>query len=495
MMALSGPPILMRIEREPEEVTGHPRHIHPALDLKYIQAAISQTLWLEAELLDGWLHTWSPSRLVDEALTRKPPIAVLKAASPCIDESLTVGKALRQAGVITVAVGQQVSHLAYQDCPGWREAFDIPVLGDPEEETPALVKRLYDGEPLAQVARPYLDALDRKEFYLVPDPDKLPQPLYTRRELKAYPFPFPMPTGRHRLWGYVLSGWGCPHRCNFCSGVVRKTSGEKLRQRSPKKVVDDIALQLDLGAQAIIFEDDTLLSNRRTFLEICNEITRRGLRFPWIAHGRADHLDEERVAAAAAAGAALFKVGVESGSQQVIERLGKTPHGETWLQRVQQAFDLLHKYRVGAVGLFLIGSPDETREDIEKSMELALRIEPDYIQVQIFCAYPDSPYYINLGTEASAQVNFGNQYHYATPTWTPSRVSPEELKELQATFYKRFYMRPKFIARHLRRYWRFYLSPRWAARSALGMAAWVAGLRDTAQKRPRESANPACSGR
>jgi radical SAM superfamily enzyme YgiQ (UPF0313 family) len=360
---------------------------------------------------------------------------------------------------------------------------------------PTLIKRLHDGEPLEQVARRYVEALERREFFFVADPDKLPRPQFMRRELKAYPFPFPMPTGRHHRWGYVLSGWGCPHRCNFCSGVVRKTSGSTLRQRSPKLVVDEVASLLDLGAQAIIFEDDTLLTNRRTFLEICNEITRRGLRFPWIAHARADHLDEERVAAAARAGAALFKVGVESGSRRVIESLGKTPRGETWLECVEQAFALLHKYKVGAVGLFLIGSPDETREDIEESMKLALRIKPDYIQVQIFCAYPDSPYYINLSAEASAAVNFGNQYHYATPTWTPSRVSPEELKQLQATFYKRFYLRPAFILRHVRRYWRFYLSPRWAARSALGMAAWVAGLRDRAPMQRVEPAAPAVSRR
>lgn len=481
-MTRDGLPILLRIERAPEEITGHPRHIHPALDLKYIQAALESAHGRSIPLLDGWLHPWSPDRLAAETLARKPSIAVIKAASPCIDEAVQVGTTLRRAGVITVAIGQQVSHVAYQSCPGWHDAFDIPVLGDPEEEVPALIERLCQGTALSQVAHPYHEALVRREPFLVGNPDRLPWPRFTRKELGAYLFPFPTPRGRHHRWGYVLSGWGCPHRCNFCSGVVRKTSGHVLRQRNPDRVVDEIASLLKAGAEAIIFEDDTLLSDRRNFLRLCHEIVRRKLRFPWIAHARADHLDAERVSAAARAGAVLFKVGVESGSPRVIEVLGKTPEGSTWISRVEQAFRLLRRNNVGAVALFLIGSPGETEEDIEKSMALALRIRPDYIQVQIFCAYPDSPYYIGLGPEAGAAVQFGNQYHYATPTWSPSRVQPDELKRLQRLFYRRFYLRPSFIVSHLWKYMDFYLNPQSAVNSALGMAAWVAGLRKSAPR-------------
>jgi len=481
-MDRTGMPVLVRIERAPEELTGHPRHIHPALDLKYIQAALAEKLGLTAPFLDGWLHPWSPSRLVAETLDRGPGIVVVKAATPCIDEAVEVGAALRRAGVITIAIGQQVSHVAYQSCPGWHDAFDIPVLGDPEEEVPALIGRLRAGEPPAEVAPRYRQALERREPFFVPDPDRLPWPRFDRRELANYPFPFPMPTGRHNRWGYVLSTWGCPHRCTFCSGVVRKTSGTVLRTRTPRLIVDEIASLLRAGAEAIIFEDDTLLTRRDHFLGICHEIVRRKLRFPWIAHARADHLDAERVAAAAKAGAALFKVGVESGSPRIIRSLGKTPVGETWIGCVEQAFELLHRHRVGAVALFLIGSPGETVEDIEKSMELAIRIKPDYIQVQVFCAYPDSPYFIERGSQDGAPIHVGNQYHYATPAWSPSQVPPGELQRLQGVFYKRFYLRPSFIVNHLRRYGRFYTSPRSAAHSVLGMAAWVAGLRGRAPR-------------
>ncbi len=474
-------PILARIERAPEELTAHPRHIHPALDLKYIQAGLKARTGQTVPTLDGWLHRWSPSELVQEILARKADIAVIKAMTPCIDEAVEVGRALRQAGVITVAIGQQVNHVAYQPCEGWLDAFDIPVLGDPEQEVPALIERLQAGEPVASLTESHREALRQRRPFLVDDPNKLPPPVFSREELPDYPFPFPIPGRPPRRWGYILSAWGCPHRCTHCSGVVRKTYGSVLRTRDPKPLVDEIASLLDLGAEAIVFEDDTLLCDRRNFLGICDEIVGRRLRFPWIAHARPDELDAERVAAAAECGAALFKVGVESGSPRVIELLGKSKSGEAWIDHIETAFANLHRHKIGAVALFLVGSPGETREDIEKSIQLAMRLRSDYIQIQVYCAYPDSPYFVGLDAENSALVQTGSQYHYDHPTWSPSLVPPEELLHLQGVFYRRYYLRLAYILRHLRRFWRFYLTPRTAVGRIARMVGWVVGLRGNAR--------------
>lgn len=476
-MGIGAQVVLSRVERAPEELTGHPRHIHPALDLKYIQAVLKAQTGERAPILDGWLHTWSVAEQVNAILEYRPAVAVIKALTPYIEAAVAIGKALRQAGVVTIAVGQHVSHVAYQDFPGWRDAFDVPVLGDPELETPNVIARLRAGESASDLAESHYRALERREPFVVVDPNELPRPEYTREELKCYPFPFPIPSSPPRIWGYLLSAWGCPHRCTHCSGVVRKTYGSMLRTRAPGPLVDEIAYLLDVGAEAIVFEDDTLLCDRRNFLAICAEINRRGLRFRWIAHARPDELDEQRVAAAAEAGAALFKIGVESGSPRVVESLGKCASGRTWLDHVDRAFENLRRHNIGAVALYLVGSPGETREDIELSIRQAIRLRSDYIQIQIYCAYPDSPYFVGLEEAEQNKVEPSSQYHYARPVWSPSLVPPEELLDVQSTFYRRYYLRPRYALRHLRRFWRFYLAPRSALRRAAGIVAWLAGLR------------------
>lgn len=473
--------VLARVELDPRELPGHPRHNFPPLDLKYIQAALTNGQQCGPPILDGWLNAWPPEQLAEQILQHRPAIAVIKAATPCLGEAVTVGTILRAQGVITVAVGQQVSHVFHQAWPGWEQAFDIPVLGDPEEQVPTLVRQLREGVPFEQVAGPYRDALARGKSFLVDNPDQLPRPHFSREELTLYDFMFPVRGVRRRRWGYVLSGWGCPHRCLHCSGVIRTTSGSQLRMRDPKLLVDEIAGLLDAGAEAIIFEDDTLLTDRRYFLAICHEIVRRKLRFPWIAHARADHLDGERVAAAAEAGALLFKVGVESNSPRVIEALGKTADGKSWPAKVERAFALLNRHHIGSVALFLLGSPGETVQDVEDSIELAIRIKADYVQVQIFSVYPDSPYFACLSVAQREQLEAGGQYHYACQVWSPSEIVPEELLALQARFYRRFYLRPTYMLQHLRRFWRFYFSSRSALHSVGYMAAWVAGLRNRAR--------------
>ncbi len=477
-MAAAEKVVLVRIEREPTELTGHPRHIHPALDIKYIQAGLEASNGDQVEFIDGWLQRWVPAQFVEEVMRFGADVAVIKAMTPCIDEGIEVGTALRKAGVITIAIGQHVNHAAYRNCPGWEDAFDIPILGDPEEETVRVIERLRDGEAKERVAEEHWAALRRIEPYLVADPNELPQPRFTKEELAAYPFPFPIPGPPPKIWGYLLSGWGCPHRCTHCSGVVRKTYGAKLRVRKAVPLVDEIESLLNVGAEAIIFEDDTLLCDRSNFLEMCGEIERRRLKFPWIAHARPDELDEERVAAAARAGAVLFKIGVESGSARVIDLLGKCRKGgAVWLEHIHEAFRHLHKHNVGAVALFLVGAPGETEEDVEMSIALAKRLWADYIQVQVYCAYPDSPYYIGLDKELSAKVNAGSQYHYATSAWTPSEMPADKLLRHQAVFYRQYYLRLGYMLWHFRRFWRYYANPQVAFRRVASIVGWVAGLR------------------
>jgi len=413
--------LLLRIDRDVSTHTSHPRHLHPPLDLKYIQAAVHQITGQSVPFMDGWLHAWSPSQLTEKILPLRPQMVVIKAATWCIDEAVFVGKRLRGEGITTIAVGQHVSHVSKLDHRGWKEAFDIPVPGEPEEEVPLLIKRLLEGESVRLLAPYYFDRMEKNKPFLVQEPDQMPKPCFDEKEFSDYAFPFPIPGNVAHKWGYVLTSWGCPRKCRHCSEVVRKTTGTILRTRNPVRVADEIASLLQAGADAICFEDDSLFCNRRHFLNICEEIIRRGLHFPWISHARPDELDEERIAAAAKAGAVLLKVGVESGASNIIETIGKSASGEVWLDKVEKGFALLQQYNVGSVALFMVGIPHETEADVEKSIALAKKIKPDYIQIQIFCTYPDSSFFDQL----EAPLYPEGLYHYLRPAWSPSRIPPD----------------------------------------------------------------------
>lgn len=436
--------LLLRIDRAAGRHTSHPRHLHPALDLKYIQAGLAQR-GLQAPLLDGWLAPFDAAAFAQRTLALQPRVAVIRAVTWCLDEAVAVASRLRRAGVITIAVGQQVQHVAQLPHPGWSEAYDLAVPGEPEAAVPEIVARLHGGAPLAvlQAAWP---ASGRAPLAMVSVPEQLPAPQADPAELAAYPFPFPLRGRPLARWGYVLTAWGCPRPCKHCSTIVRRSVGRPLRTRTIPQVLDEVAQLAELGAEAIAYEDDSLFVHKSRFLELADGLVSRGLTLPWLANGRPDELDDECVAAAKASGARLVKVGVETGSARLIELMGKAADGERWQLDSHAAFARLDAAGIGAVALLLLGFPGETADDRAATEALAAALPADYLQIQRYQAYPDVAAW---AAEATAD------YHYAAPA-DPAAAA---LASLQQRIYRAFYLRPSFILRHLQRSWQHYLPP------------------------------------
>lgn len=152
--------VLVRIDRAAVRHTQHPRHLFPALDLKYVQAGLASQ-GIRAELIDGWLAPFQAERCAEEIIAMRPRIAVLKGVSWCLEETIATGRRLRQAGITTIAVGQAVQHAAVQPPPGWDEAFDHALAGEPEAALPALVAALLQGRAAPPAAPPRTTASGR----------------------------------------------------------------------------------------------------------------------------------------------------------------------------------------------------------------------------------------------------------------------------------------------------------------------------------------------
>lgn len=456
---------LLRVDRV-DGAGGHPRHLHPALDLKILEAGLTQRDRIPTNLVDGWRVPGGPPAWVAGVLECKPRVAVIKAETWCLPEAIQCGLMLRKAGITTIAIGQQVSHAMRSPVARWREAFDVALAGEPEEELLDCLPRLLHGD--TGTFDNCWQRFDQGHHLEVLAPDRLPRPLFSAAEQSAFAFPFPLPgKGLLRRWAYVLSASGCPHRCRHCSTVVRKSSGNRLRKRSPVGVVDEVAAHLASGAEAIAFEDDTFLVDRRHFLGICEEMARRNIVAPWIANARPDELDGERVEAAVAAGAVLFKVGIETGTSRLIEAMGKAADGATWRRQSETALARLKRSGVGSVGLFLIGLPGETQEEVGATVRWAQRLAPDYVQVQIFRSYPDVPWWPQIPQELRDDVA---AYHYGAIERTAAAIAPAALPRLQREFYRSYYLRSRFMLDHARRCWRSYLDPSRVAASLSRLA-------------------------
>ncbi len=245
----------------------------------------------------------------------------------------------------------------------------------------------------------------------------------------------------------LITGRGCPHRCVYCL-YPQTFNGHKLRYRSIKNVVDEVeyCLRNFPDLKEIMFEDDTLTVNKKRAVEFSGEIIRRGLKFQWSANSRAD-VDLETMKALKKAGARLFCVGIESGDQSVLDSMKK----RLTVSQIKKFFVDAKKAGILIHGCFLVGNPGETKETLQRTLEMALELNPDTAQFFPIMIYP--------GTEA---YNWAMENKYLTTENFSEWLTPEglhncvisrpglsnyELVEFCDKARKKFYMRPSYITK------------------------------------------------
>ncbi len=250
---------------------------------------------------------------------------------------------------------------------------------------------------------------------------------------------YPMKTRRRHSWGFLTLTKGCPFECVFCSRTLRVSCGKVTRHFSPEESVKRIRRVIDDGHNFIRFLDDDW--HDKDFIKsLCRALIAEDMDFRWMAQVRADSLDLRTLRLMKRAGCECLNIGVESGSEPVLERLKK---GET-LKDIRKAFSLCKKLGIYTVAYFMIGNPDESEEDLEKSFELIQELKPTMLQVAYFTPYPGSPFFDKLPESSKLETNF---FHYENIVYNFSKIDSEILRKTMKRWNLRFYMHPKNFMR------------------------------------------------
>jgi radical SAM superfamily enzyme YgiQ (UPF0313 family) len=157
------------------------------------------------------------------------------------------------------------------------------------------------------------------------------------------------------------------------------------------------------------------------------------------------------------AGCALLRFGIESATPRVIQQLKKGGVSSSWRTVTEQTVRAAYSEGIPTLGLFIIGNPTETEGEILETLRFALELPLDLAQVHFFTPYIGSGAYETLQEQIPPAI-LPEQHHYLIPSVNFSRVPTPQLAELRTIFYRRFYGRPRWIARHLRRYAGFYVA-------------------------------------
>jgi radical SAM superfamily enzyme YgiQ (UPF0313 family) len=209
------------------------------------------------------------------------------------------------------------------------------------------------------------------------------------------------------------------------------------------------------GVTVCSFQDDSFSAHKGFVRHLLGEMIRRGSKMPWMARVRVDEVDRDLLARMKEAGCCLLAYGVESGSQRVIELIQKQHRPEPWADLCRRVFRWTHEVAISTNAFFVIGNPTETRSEIEETLQLAMELNADTIQVHFFTPYPGSIAWSRL-KDRFAGYDPRQMYHYARPLMSLAEVTVDDLIALRRSFYRRYILRCRFAWRHVRRYARFY---------------------------------------
>ncbi|MBI2948938.1 MAG: B12-binding domain-containing radical SAM protein [Verrucomicrobia bacterium] len=248
---------------------------------------------------------------------------------------------------------------------------------------------------------------------------------------------------------------GCPWSCAFCDIPIFNEG--KWRSRTPQHVVDEFKHLQELGYGAVYFVDDHFLLQPKRIEAICKGLNDEGVTIQWGCEGRVDSVAQHLFPAMAKAHCRTLMFGIESGSQKMLDRLNK----EQTLTEVETAVTNAKKAGIEIVhGFFVVGSPDETVEDMRATFDFAARLPLDTFGFNRLCVYRGTPMwheYVKRGLVDEAT----DWYKYfkcsaIDPTCLPGEVIHETRRAgLRRLFVYKLLHYPSQTFRLLRRFLRY----------------------------------------
>lgn len=361
---------------KPRVVLYNPRAVFYTMPLSLIAIASS----LDREQVDVVI--------IDGRLEADPVRTVVDAAKGalCVGITVLTGTPIHDALAVSRAV-----KASQPDCPivwgGWHpslfasecladQAVDIVVSGQGEDAFRHVVDRLIAGEPVEpRQARPLKDL---NEF---PAHDYALIPVEKYFALKG-----------SRQIDYI-SSQGCRFRCAFCADPAVFARG--WTGLAPERVADEVDfLHRRYALEDLAFQDETFFTNAARVDAIAGQFLSRNLPITWTATLRADQacrLGDDLFAKAVRSGLRRVMVGVESGSQEMLDRLQK----DMKIDQVRTTAAMCTRHGVGAIFNFIVGFPGESEQSMQATLALAkeLRRANAAFETPIFYyrPYPGNP--------------------------------------------------------------------------------------------------------
>lgn len=424
--------------------------ITPPISLGYLAASLAQEGWNNIEILDCVLQKMPPDKFKERIARIKPDILGMTLFSnnlPMVRRHLQAAKEACP-DIITIVGGPHPSAVAEEELfQYFGESLDYAFKGEGDKGLPMLLNKIFERQEADFENIPGLvwkdgGILKSNAPFLEKDLDSLPMPRWDLMPPGSYP---QAPSGsffKQFPIAFLVTSRGCPYQCSFCAS--KPVVGRNIRFRSVQNVMDEILYVSQVfGVKEFHILDDNFTLNRERAYAICQSIIDAKINVTFfVVNGvRLDTLDEGLLSVMKKAGFYAINVGIESGSQRILDHMHKNLNKNL----IREKIDLISRMGFRVSGPFIVGYPAETKEDIEESIEFAKSLNLDRTTFSFFLPLPGSEMYDFLKARGELDKINWDKVSFDSISYVPKSMTEKELRQLQRKGFLSFYLRPKII--------------------------------------------------
>lgn len=269
--------------------------------------------------------------------------------------------------------------------------------------------------------------------------DNLPFPDWDIFNVKKFSYA-PLLPGKPFV--FMQRSRGCPYSCGYCPHIVLG----KYRIRTIDNVISEMKyLKSKYNVKRVHFRDSCFYIEEKDIKNFSGKLIKKNLNIKWGIESRLDLLNKNVIDIMYDAGLRAVKVGIENASKKRLEMHGRIPPD---IEHAKEIIDYCRKKGITTNACYIIGFPDENKEDIKATVKLAKWINSSYANFFILTPLPGTKFIENKHVEIidnnwEHRDNFHLVYKHVN-------FNPKTMRKIQRKALTGYYFRLKWIFSHIK---------------------------------------------
>ena len=248
----------------------------------------------------------------------------------------------------------------------------------------------------------------------------------------------------------IQTGLGCPYKCSFCCiNAPFERPGNRLW--SPQVIVSQIDFLVnEYGIKNIKIPDEMFVLNEQHVMGICDLLIERNYDLNIWAYARIDTVKDRYLEKLKRAGFNWLALGIESGSKFVRDGVEKGSFDE---KDILQTTNRIKEHGIYIIANYIFGLPDDTRERMQETLNLAIEINAEWANFYCTMAYPGSPLYsqskeqgVPLPDDKDGPGWIGySQHGYATLPLPTDTLKSNDVVDFRDDAFNKYFSHPRFL--------------------------------------------------